>query len=66
MEVMNGSSPAKIYDFVGREGGTVLRMRLAMKTGLSSEKAAGAPDTPELVEKCRQAAREITGKEPPQ
>jgi len=41
-------------------------MRLAMKTGLSSEKAASTPDTPELIEKCRQAVREITGKEPPQ
>lgn len=61
-----GVALQKIYDFVGREGGTVLRMRLAMKTGISSEKAAGAPDTPELIQKFREAAREITGKEPPQ
>jgi len=61
-----GVALQKLYDFVGREGGTVLRMRLAMKTGLSSEKAAAAADTPELLEKFRQAVREITGKEPPQ
>ncbi len=61
-----GVALQKLYEFVGREGGTVLRMRLAMKTGLSSEKAASTPDTPELIEKCRQAVREITGKEPPQ
>lgn len=61
-----GLALQKLYEFVGREGGTVLRMRLAMKTGLSSEKAAAAPDTPELLEKFRQAVREITGKEPPQ
>ncbi len=61
-----GVALQKFYDFVGREGGTVLRMRLAMKTGLSSEKAATTPDTPELIEKFRQAVREITGKEPPQ
>lgn len=61
-----GVALQKVYDFVTREGGTVFRMRLAMKTGISSEKAAGVPDTPEAIEKFRQAAREITGKEPPQ
>ncbi|MBU2550607.1 MAG: hypothetical protein KKB20_19520 [Proteobacteria bacterium] len=38
------------------------QMRLAMKTGLSSDKASGTPDSPELIQKFEAALKEILGK----
>jgi hypothetical protein len=52
----------KAFDIVKSEGGMKAQMRLAMKCGLSSDKAASTPDSPELIQKFEAALKEITGK----
>jgi hypothetical protein len=53
------------YEFVKKEAGFEGQMRLALKTTISSVKAATEPDSPENIAKFRAAAKEVTGKEPP-
>jgi hypothetical protein len=43
-------------------GGMKATMRLAMKGGMSSDKAAAAPDSPENIQKMEAALKEVTGK----
>ena len=58
-----GQQLAKFYEAAKQAGGLQAQMRLAMKTGLSAEKAQAAPDSPENVAKFKAAIKEITGKE---
>ena len=51
----------KYYEYVRGKGGMVFQMRLAMKTGMSSEVAKTAPDSPEALNKFRQAVKDVTG-----
>jgi len=53
------------YDIAKQEGGMQAQMRLAMMTGIASPKAADAPDSPDNLDKFRNALKEITGKTPP-
>lgn len=55
----------KYYEFVAREAGHDGRMRLAMKTLISSVKAGAEPDSPENIAKFKAAIKEITGTEAP-
>jgi hypothetical protein len=55
-KMVNGFSMAQ------KEGGIKAAMRLAMKVGISNDKAAGAPDSPENIQKMEAALKEILGK----
>ncbi len=44
-------------------GGVKAQMRLAMKAGMSSDKAAAAPDSPENIQKVQAAFKAVTGKD---
>ncbi len=58
-----GARLKKAFDLAKEAGGLKATMRLAMKSGLSSEKAAAAPDNPENIQKVEKALKEITGKD---
>jgi hypothetical protein len=58
-----GAKLAKAFEMAKQAGGLPLQMRLAMKSGMSSEKAAGAPDSPENIKKMEDAFKEVTGKD---
>ncbi len=60
-----GQKIIQIYDFVNKNGGLQAQMRLAMKTGCPSSKAATVADTPDLIQKFKVAVKEITGKDVP-
>ncbi len=60
-----GQRLMKYYEWVKQEGGLTMQMRLAMKTSYPSEKAKTVPDSPDLLAKFQAAAKEITGKTPP-
>lgn len=60
-----GEKLTKLFDFVKEKGGAAAQGRLAFQTGLSAKKAADEADTPELVAKVSEAAKEITGEAPP-
>ena len=53
----------KIYDIVTKKAGFEGRLRLAVMTGLSKEKALNIEDTDELVSKFKLAAKEIIGED---
>jgi len=55
----------KFYEIVTAEGGVNARMRMAMLTVIPSNIAGKVPDTPETIEKFKQAYKQITGKEAP-
>lgn len=55
----------RYYEFAEKAGGLMARMRVAMITGISSSKAAEAPDSPENIEKFKQAIKEATGQDAP-
>ena len=57
-----GARIVKGFEIAMQEGGMKAQMRLAMKAGLSSDKAAGTPDSPELIAKMEKALQEILGK----
>lgn len=61
-----GARLTKYYDLANTKGGLPLKMRLAMKTGVSSDKAATEPDSPENLAKFYAAAKEIIGPDTPQ
>jgi len=54
------------YALAEQRGGLPVKMRLAMKTGVPSDKASAAPDSPENLAKFYQAAKEIIGADVPQ
>lgn len=56
-----GMKLAKCFELAKANGGLPAQMRLAMKLGLSADKAAAAPDSPDLIEKAKSAVKEITG-----
>ncbi len=60
-----GKTLVAFFDAIKKEGGLPAQMRLAMKAGMSSDKAATAPDSPDAIAKFRAAYREITGKDAP-
>ncbi len=60
-----GEKLVKYYDFARQSGGPATTMRLAMKTGVPSTKAADVPDSPENVQKFKDAIKELTGQEVP-
>lgn len=55
----------QFYELIKAHGGIQSQMRLAMKTGLASAKAATEPDSPENLAKFKAAFKEITGKDAP-
>jgi hypothetical protein len=58
-----GAQLKKYFDFVNAQGGLPMQMRLAMKLGITSDKAGSAPDDPAMVSKAKAAVKEITGKD---
>jgi len=58
-----GAKLLKYYDAIKNEAGFQAQMRLAMKTGAASPKAAVLPDSPENLQKFKAAYKEITGKD---
>lgn len=54
------------YTLAEKSGGLPVKMRLAMKTGIPSQKAATEPDSPENLAKFYLAAKEIIGADVPQ
>ncbi|MBN2723097.1 MAG: hypothetical protein JXR95_03390 [Deltaproteobacteria bacterium] len=60
-----GTKLKTLYDFVIQNGGMQERMRVAMKSGISSSKAPDLPDTPENISKLKAAIKEVMGKNPP-
>jgi len=57
-----GNRLVKAFNIAKEAGGMKATMRLAMKGGMSSDKAAAAPDSPENIQKFEAALKEITGK----
>ncbi len=57
-----GAKLLKAFDIAKDEGGVQVQMRLAMKSGMSSTKAGGEPDSPENIQKMEAALKEVTGK----
>jgi hypothetical protein len=56
----------KYYEYAEQNGGLPVKMRLAMKTGVPSEKAESAPDSPDVLNKFHAAAVEVIGPGVPQ
>ena len=61
-----GAKLMQYYDFATQNGGLPVKMRLAMKTGIPSEKAKDEPDSPDNLAKFYAAAKEIIGPNVPQ
>jgi hypothetical protein len=53
-----GQELVKFYDEAGKLG-MKARLRLAMKTGVPSEKAKSTPDSPDMVKKFKTVMEEI-------
>lgn len=49
----------KAYEIAEKQGGLQLKMRLAMKSGISSVKAASEPDSPENIDKMKKSLVEL-------
>ena len=60
-----GAKLTQYYDLVAAKGGLQAKMRLAMKTGISSTKAAEVPDTPDNLAKFYEVSKEILGADAP-
>jgi len=60
-----GQILTKCYEFVKQNGGVAAQMRVAMKTCISSDKAAITPDSPDNIAKFKAAIKEVTGKDAP-
>lgn len=58
-----GATLVKLYKFAEDNGGVTAKMRLAMITAISSQKASSTADTPELIAKFKAAIKQITGKD---
>lgn len=57
-----GAKLQKAFAMAKDAGGLPVQMRLAMKSGMSSDKAASLPDSPENIQKMEAAFKEVTGK----
>ena len=60
-----GQKLTSIFDAIKKEGGLQMSMRLAMMTGMASQKAATEPDTPDMIKKFSDVYKELTGKNCP-
>jgi len=60
-----GQKLVKYYEFAAKNGGLPVQMRIAMATGVTSANAATVPDTPDVIEKFKNAIKQITGKDAP-
>ena len=60
-----GEKMIKLYDFTQEVGGVEARMRLSVVSGISSFRAKSDPDTPENIQKLKDAIEEITGQNAP-
>ena len=58
-----GAKLAKAFDIAKEAGGTQVQMRLAMKSGMSQQKAESESDSPENISKMEAALKEVTGKD---
>jgi hypothetical protein len=58
-----GAKLQKAFQLAKDAAGIQAQMRLAMKSGMSAEKAAGIPDSPENLQKMQSALKEVTGKD---
>jgi hypothetical protein len=61
-----GAKLVQYYQLAERSGGLPVKMRLAMKTGISSTNAQAEPDSPENLAKFFKAAKEVIGADVPQ
>ena len=61
-----GAKLTQYYDLANQKGGLPVKMRLAMKTGIPSDKAQTEPDSPENLAKFYAAAKEVIGADVPQ
>ena len=55
----------KYFELAAEKGGLQAKMRMAMKTGIPSSKAESEPDSPEVLAKFYEAAKEIIGPDAP-
>lgn len=60
-----GEVLVRYFDYVQKEAGMPAKMRLAMKVNMTSQKAAGEPDSEENLARVRAAVKEILDREPP-
>jgi hypothetical protein len=60
-----GDRLLKYFDWIKGKSGMQGQMRLAMKSGMSSTKAATEADSDANLQKVHAAAKEIAGSEPP-
>lgn len=58
-----GERLKKAFEMAKTSGGLTAQMRLAMKSGMSSENAASAPDSPENLKKMENVFKEVVGKD---
>jgi hypothetical protein len=56
-----GKRLEQYFEYAKEKGGLAAQMRMAMKFGMPSTKAAAAPDTPESVEKAKALCQEVLG-----
>ncbi len=56
-----GAELTKLFEEAKAKGGVKAQMRLAMKVGMSSDKAKDAPDSDENLKKAKDALAEILG-----
>lgn len=57
-----GARLKKAFDIAKEAGGLQFQMRLAMKSGMSAEKATAAEDSPANIQKMEAALKDVTGK----
>jgi len=62
-EFTMGQKLTNYYEAIKAEAGFQAQMRLALRTGVSSAKAASIPDSQETLEKFKTAFKEISGKD---
>ena len=56
-----GAELVKIFNEAKAKGGQMALMRMAMKVGFPAERANEKPDSPDLVQKAKNALKEIVG-----
>ena len=57
-----GKRLLKAFEVAKSDGGLQFTMRLAMKSGMSQDRAASSPDSSEAIAKMEAAFKEVTGK----
>lgn len=58
-----GAKLMKAFSVAKEAGGLKLTMRLAMKSGMSEDKATAEPDNPANIAKMEAALKDVIGKE---